>query len=333
MPLNRVAGCLAAMAVLCACGGQPTSSQTSTRTRTVTPAACSFTSDSVRPTGTVEIQPPGRPDQRITAADGLPCYTFLRVANSGIADATFVTLGSLTACQLRQNTGSTAQAVLWTREPVPADYLFRLAVGHVACTFSQPVRRVDLCHIGTLSVQGGTQVTALCNRDPSFQVAVYAGLVLVTDASGETWLHSGQVLTFSTVSGSEPPGTAVFSATDLAAFQAQLKEANVAPASQEVRFTSPAPAGARPQGTDQVSAAGGVSGNPVVLAVDPASVKTCTLSAITESFTSTGAFTSATVTYSAAGPCTIDATQEGNAFYQAASQQQLVIPVTVPPPS
>jgi hypothetical protein len=91
-------------------------------------ASCQFTSDSVLPAGTVEIQPPGHGAHHITTAVTLPCHSFPTVA-SGKADATFVTIGRDTMRDLRQNTGSISHAVLWIREPVAARYLFRLAVG------------------------------------------------------------------------------------------------------------------------------------------------------------------------------------------------------------
>ncbi len=339
---SRVLACLAVVAVLCACGSSSSSSAsggggTSTSSSapggggtSSSPAACQFTSDSVRPTGTVEVQPPDQAAHPITAPVTLPCYSFVRVKDSGKADATFVTFSSHSVCELRQEAGSSSLAVLWTREPVPADYLFRLAAGRVGCTFYQPLRRVDLCGVGTMSVQGVAAITAQCNQDPRFLVVVLAGLVLVTDAKGPMLLHSEQELTFDSVTNETTVTSVVTSLDDMAVFTAQVKEMSLAPIPQTITFTSPAPQTGRPPGTYQVSAAGGASGNAVVLTIDSSSTSACSISGITENFTNDGAVSSGTVTYTSAGTCTIDANQAGNPLYQAALQQQQAVQVVSP---
>jgi len=175
-----------------------------------------------------------------------------------------------------------------------------------------------------MSVQGNATSTVQCNHDPSFQVAVEAGLVLVTDANGSRLLHSGQELTFDSVTDETTRGTAVFSAEDMTVFADQAKEMGLTPIPQTITFTSSAPTTGSRGGMYQVSATGGESGNPVVLTV---SAKICSISGIRASFTSAGAVSSGTVTFISAGTCTIDANQAENALYEAAPQQQQSIPV------
>ena len=82
---------------------------------------------------------------------------------------------------------------------------------------------------------------------------------------------------------------------------------------QSISFAAPAPGAAG--GSAGLSATGGGSGNPVVFSVDP----------------STGpgvcAVSGATVTYTAAGSCVVDANQAGNSKYAAAPQVQQTITV------
>src|SRR5580704_14295151 len=83
--------------------------------------------------------------------------------------------------------------------------------------------------------------------------------------------------------------------------------------SQSISFTVPASGTAG--GSVTLSASGGHSGNPVVFSVDPASGPgVCTVSG-------------ATVTYTAAGKCVIDANQAGTGTYAAAPQVQQAITV------
>jgi hypothetical protein len=83
----------------------------------------------------------------------------------------------------------------------------------------------------------------------------------------------------------------------------------VAVKSQTITFTSSAPGNATVGGpTYTVKASGGASGNPVTFTIDGGS-SACTISGSTVSFT-------------AAGTCTIDANQAGNGEYAAAPQVQ-----------
>jgi hypothetical protein len=342
MQASRVLAGLAAAGVLCACGSSssapggggtstspPATSPSGGGTSTSSPATCPFTSDSVSPSGTVEIRPLGQAAHQITALATLPCYSFLQVT-SGAANATFVTLSNSSMCQLSQNPGSNSLAVLWTREPVPADYLFRLAEGEVQCTFNQPRRIVSLCGVGTMSVQGAASATAQCSQDPTFQVTVHAGLVVVTYASGSMVLHSAQGLKFDSITNEVTPIPPAFITGATAVYTTQLRQMRLTPIPQAITFTSSAPKTVRTGDTYQVSAMGGASGNAVTLTIDSPGTSMCSISGTTAQFTSDGVISSATVTYTNAGPCTIDANQAGNALYQVAPQQQQVIQVVSP---
>jgi hypothetical protein len=340
MRLSRVLACLAAVGLLCACGSSSPSSSSSTHspptssrasgTSTSSQAACQFTADSVSPDGQVAIQPLGQAAHPITAPATLPCSSYLQVT-SGTATATYVTSSNHSMCTLGQNPGSGSLAVLWSREPVAADYLFRLAAGQVECTFYQPLKSVSLCGVGTMSVQGAAAATAQCYDDPTFMVTVQAGLVQVTYASGFQVLHSAQVLTFDSVTNEATVATApALSGDDMAVFITQARLLRLAPLPQAITFTSSAPKTANTGETYQVSAAGGASGNAVALTIDPSSTSACSISGATANFTSTGVVSNATVTYTAQGTCVVDANQAANALYQAAPQQQQTTQVLSP---
>ena len=90
------------------------------------------------------------------------------------------------------------------------------------------------------------------------------------------------------------------------------------PASQTITFTSTPPASPAVAGTYAVTATGGASGNPVVFSIDNSSTAgACSISGATVSFT-------------AAGTCVIDANQAGNANYTAAPQAQQTVTIQAP---
>ena len=95
----------------------------------------------------------------------------------------------------------------------------------------------------------------------------------------------------------------------------------VTKADQAITFTSTAPSPTLVGGTHYgVTASGGGSNNLVVVTVDPASTNVCAL---------TG--TPATVAFTAAGSCVLDANQAGNDTYTAAPQVQQVLNVVLAP--
>ena len=117
------------------------------------------------------------------------------------------------------------------------------------------------------------------------------------------------------------PGTHTITATfagdaTYAAGTAPALTQTVNAESQSISFT--APATGTVGGSATLTAAGGGSGNPVVFSVDPSSGSgVCTVSGTD----------GATVSYTAAGSCVIDANQAGNASYTAAPQVTATITV------
>lgn len=81
----------------------------------------------------------------------------------------------------------------------------------------------------------------------------------------------------------------------------------IAKAPQAITFTTAPPAGARVGDTYDVAAVGGASGNPVMFAVDALTAAICSASG-------------STIRFQAAGTCTINASQLGDADHDAATQ-------------
>lgn len=284
----------------------------------------------------IEVQPPGSAAARtITTAVGLKCHTILSVAKKGAADSKF---GTEARCQLRQDShASDRSAKLISRDPVNA--FFRLGAGRVVCTFKTSPKRIPLCGMGIVFVTGFAQAVAECDRDPVFQVAVFAGSVRVLDPRGASFLlRSGRELTFDFRTHRAILTAVTFSAEDIAVFDAQAKAMHLTAKGQggnhgggsghhnglrpqTITFTSEPPVNPSHGDTYTVSATGGGSGNPVIFTIDPSSVSTkvCTINTTTN-----------TVAFSGAGTCIIDANQAGNAQYQAAPQAQQSITVVAP---
>jgi hypothetical protein len=86
---------------------------------------------------------------------------------------------------------------------------------------------------------------------------------------------------------------------------------------QEISFTSAPPPSPVTGATYAVAASGGGSGNRVTFTIDSSSGSVCAISA-------------STVTFNQPGRCVIDATQVGNANYQAAPQVPRTITVSNP---
>jgi hypothetical protein len=123
---------------------------------------------------------------------------------------------------------------------------------------------------------------------------------------------SGGVVTYQHVGTCVVDADQAGNADYLAANRVQQSIA-VGKGSQAINFTSPAPTGAKVNGSYTVTASGGASGNSV------------TFSSATPSVCSV---VGPTVTFVGAGTCTINADQAGNADYLAATQVQQSFAVT-----
>jgi hypothetical protein len=127
--------------------------------------------------------------------------------------------------------------------------------------------------------------------------------VVFSSATPDTCTVTGDEVSFVAV------GTCTVNAdqdgdTDYAPADTVSQDITVVPGSQTIRFTSAPPAHAVIGGHYTVHATGGASGNPVTFASGTA--KTC-------------AVAGATVTFKAAGGCTIIATQAGSTSYNPAT--------------
>jgi hypothetical protein len=143
----------------------------------------------------------------------------------------------------------------------------------------------------------------------------------IDPASGQVCSVSGATVTFNQA------GTCVIDANQAGnvSYQAapQVQQtAHVKQLGQQITFTSTPPASAAPDDTYTVMATGGGSGNPVIFSIDPASASVCSVKG-------------ATVTFSQAGTCVINASQAGNAKYrkaplaqQTATDQQITQTIT-----
>jgi hypothetical protein len=294
--------CLAVVAALGGCGTSSTSSTSS--------SPCS--SDWASPTHqVVKVQPP-TPAKTITASHHLACGTTVTVAQSGTTDLYFS--GMKLNCELdRLNLPGSQPGILVSRVPTYA-YFFRLRYGEVLCTIiSTSAHGKVLCggnRYGTIGNgivmwQGQAQAKAACNFDPAFMVAVRAGSVRVIDPAGKHYMiRSGFQLSYNFSTHHSTVTPVVFSARDRAVFIAQARATGLPQFPQAITFISRPPLSAVAGGTYTVTVAAS-SGDPVALSIAAPSASVCSIS-------------SYTVTFNAAGLCVIDASQAGDAEYQAA---------------
>ena len=173
----------------------------------------------------------------------------------------------------------------------------------------------------TISVAKGTQVVAFTSTAPT--TAVVDGSTYTVTASGG---NSGNAVVFAiatdsaavcSISGSVvtflAKGTCVVTANQAGssnynAASEVSQSIAVGEGSQAISFTSTIPSNAIVGGAGYtVTATGGASGKPVTFSVASASSTVCTISA-------------ATVTFIGVGNCVIEANQDGNANYFAATQ-------------
>jgi hypothetical protein len=213
--------CLAATAVLCACG--PSSSSSSSSPTPGRPS-CQYTSDSViAESPVVEVKPPGSTAPRRISKDStlpLACGTLLSVAQSGSAQATF---GAQGLCQLMQYEHQAASLV--SRDP--AGDLLTLQAGHLTCTVNGPVSlppSAVQCPFGKVVAQRA-QYLDICAPDRAFIVAVRLGAVSVIRPNGKRLeVESGQEWAFDFSTGSFGRVPPQFSPEDLRVFRLQAAE-------------------------------------------------------------------------------------------------------------
>jgi uncharacterized repeat protein (TIGR01451 family) len=203
-------------------------------------------------------------------------------------------------------TGSTGASV--TEGVMPPDQALN---GEVTITYSTvtaiPVTVTGSQAYGSASPQFAANFTA-----PSG--ATVSGSVTCATVNGGTAIAAGLDASGSyTIDGSSCSGLSVPSGYSIAYTGGAF---TVTPASQAVSFTAPGTGTVGQSAT--LTATGGASGNPVTFSVDPSSG------------TGVCAVSGATVSYTGAGSCVIDASQAGDADYAAAPPVQATIAVTQP---
>jgi hypothetical protein len=239
-----------------------------------------------------------------------------------------IQFGSQGRCKFMQDSNEPGTATLTTR--LPRGALFNQGAGSTWCSITGVNWQIQLCGLATLEPHGAhPQYEGSCTSDPDLRVAVWAGSVTLIDRHGRTHIINADTelsYDFATSSWRQPT-QADFSADDIETFdqQAQAMGIEITKAPQTVKFVSVPPPSPTPGQTYTVIAAGGGSGNPVQITIDPKSIKICSAD--------TTSARSAIVTFNAPGPCVIDANQQGNDQYLQAPPVQQTVTVGPAPPS
>lgn len=178
-----------------------------------------------------------------------------------------------------------------------------------------------------ITVNQGTQSINFPAQTPASQVFAPAGSFalnpVATASSGLPVTYTSSTPSVCTVSGAtvamQGPGVCTIAANqagdgDYTAAAQQMQSVTIDKTAQTIAFLSVVPANPQVSGTYAVVATGGQSGNAVVLAIGAASTSVCSLSGNT-------------VTFDAAGVCTVTANQLGNATYADAAQAQQTMTV------
>lgn len=179
----------------------------------------------------------------------------------------------------------------------------------------------------SITVQAGPQTIDFQAASPASQSFAPNGTFAINPpalaSSGLPVSYASNTTSVCTVSGSTvttlSTGTCTIEATqdgDLNYTQATAVSQNIeiVKAAQSIAFTSFIPATPKAGGSHDVAATGGGSGNAVTFAIDSSSAANCSINGNTVSF-------------DAAGTCTIHANQLGNANYEDADPQQQVIEI------
>ncbi|MFL5799216.1 MAG: InlB B-repeat-containing protein [Actinomycetota bacterium] len=131
------------------------------------------------------------------------------------------------SCELDQDDAEKA-ARLITRSPQNA--LLSVSEGRLHCTIVD-ASPISLCDLGTILLIGTVvQARTTCNRDPVFEVAVYAGsLSLSVHATGDSFtVNAGDALQLDQATGKVSVASAEFSDAEASLFQHQAAQFGVA---------------------------------------------------------------------------------------------------------
>lgn len=206
--------------------GSSGATHTGTDTSTKTSAPCPYRDFAVGKTPLVQLQPPSSSATELSARRQVPCQSILSMNQGGAADVYF---GQTAACQVAQDqpdAGKVARIV--TRDPMTA--LFRIAEGRALCTIGTAETPVKLCGLGTLLLKDPTQTAAVCDPEPVFGVAAYAGSLQVIDPNGDQHtVPAGMQLVYSFETGDSRIENAQFNPPDEALFAAQAAAIGLLP--------------------------------------------------------------------------------------------------------
>jgi hypothetical protein len=241
--------------------------------------------------------------------------TIVSITGTGLAGATGIRFGAAPAVI----TADSSTQVTVTSPPgkgtaditviTPAGTSKPTAAGHYTYTAPRPA-------VTGVSPDGGTTAGGTTVSITGTGLAGATGVrfgaaaaVITTDSSTQITVTSPPGTGTVTITVTTPAGTSKTTAGHYA-YTTRPK------LSQSISFTAPASGTAG--GSATLSASGGGSGNPVVFSASSPGV--CTVSG-------------ATVSYTAAGQCVIDANQAGTGTYAPAPQVQRTITVNNPKPS
>ena len=231
------------------------------------------------------------------SATGLP--PGLSISSSGLISGTPTTAGTYSVTVTATDTTGASGSAAFTITVSPAANTVTVTnPGSQAMTVGAAA---SLQITATDSASGQTLTYSATGLPPGLSISS-SGLISGTPTTAGT--YSVTVTATDTTGAS---GSAAFTIT-------------VSPAPQVISFTAPATGTVGKSAT--LTATGGGSGNPVVFTVDTSSgAGVCNVSGTN----------GATVTYTAAGSCVIDANQAGNADYTAAPQVTATITVDQAP--
>ena len=231
------------------------------------------------------------------SATGLP--PGLSISSSGLISGTPTTAGTYSVTVTATDTTGASGSAAFTITVSPAANTVTVTTpGSQAMTVGAAA---SLQITATDSASGQTLTYSATGLPPGLSISS-SGLISGTPTTAGT--YSVTVTATDTTGAS---GSAAFTIT-------------VSPAPQVISFTAPATGTVGKSAT--LTATGGGSGNPVVFTVDTSSgAGVCNVSGTN----------GATVTYTAAGSCVIDANQAGNADYTAAPQVTATITVDQAP--
>lgn len=240
--------------------------------------------------GTFSINPAA------TTSSGLPISYTSNTASVCSVNGSSITMGAAGICTVVAS--QTGDANYNPATPVSQDITIDKAPQSIAFTSTAPANAKvgDVYNVTATGGLSGNSITFSIDPSTSANCSISGSSVTLTGA-GNCIINANQT------------GNANY----LNAPQAQ-QSVGVGKAAQAITFTSTVPVNAKINGTYPVTATGGLSGNAVTFAIDSSSASICSIAG-------------SVVAFNAAGTCTINANQLGNANYNDAAQAQQTVTV------